>query len=49
MHPLITYDVAARSRRDQLREQTLRRAQLRRTTTRAPAPPRQARLSRRTA
>ena len=33
----------------QLQEQTLRRSQLRRTTTRVPAHTRQARLSRRTA
>ncbi|MFE9234873.1 hypothetical protein [Cellulosimicrobium funkei] len=46
---MITYDLAALSRREQLQEQTLRRSQLRRTTTRVPAPTRQARLSRRTA
>ncbi|WP_454044343.1 hypothetical protein [Cellulosimicrobium sp. Marseille-Q8652] len=49
MHPLITYDVAALSRREQLQEQTLRREQLRRTTTRVPSRTRQARLPRRTA
>ena len=49
MHPLITYDVAALNRREQLQEQTLRREQLRRSTTRVPARTRQARLPRRTA
>jgi len=49
MHPLITFDVAALSRREQLQEQTLRREQLRRSTTRVPARTRQARLPRRTA
>ncbi|MFC8921368.1 hypothetical protein [Cellulosimicrobium sp. NPDC057127] len=49
MHPLITFDVAALSRREQLQEQSLRRSQLRRTTTRVPARTRQARLPRRTA
>jgi hypothetical protein len=49
MHPLITYDVAALSRREQLQEQTLRRSQLRRSTTRVPEHTRQARLPRRPA
>ncbi|WP_158068956.1 hypothetical protein [Cellulosimicrobium sp. CUA-896] len=49
MHPLITYDVAVLSRREQLQEQTLRRAQLLRTSARVPARTRQARLPRRAA
>ncbi len=49
MHPLITYDVAALSRREQLQEQSLRRSQLLRTTARVPARTRRARLPRRTA
>ncbi|WP_265523163.1 hypothetical protein [Oerskovia flava] len=47
MHPLITYDIAVLDRRERLQELTLRRNQLRRTSTRVPARTRQARLTRR--
>ncbi|MHA7132586.1 hypothetical protein [Oerskovia turbata] len=49
MHPQLMHDVADLGRREQLQEQTLRRAALRRASTRIPARTRQARLPRRAA
>lgn len=49
MHPQLMFDVADLGRREQLQEQTLRRRNLRRTTTRLPEHTREARRPRDTA